>query len=65
MKLERIKEQGRILNNDDLFEFREMYYSGEYTAKEICEWFGITYWEFHIYTKIVNKKFGKENCYEH
>ena len=48
-KLRKAKENGTSLTNEDKAELEEMYLSGLYYASEMCEWFGISYYEYNCY----------------
>ena len=40
------------LSDDEIEELIDMYLSGLYYVKEICEWFGINYYDFKLYLRM-------------
>jgi len=56
MLLKKQYEAGVNLTDEELKELVIMYKSGWYFIKEICDWFGLTNYEFKAYLKIAKEK---------
>jgi hypothetical protein len=50
-KLMKAKKEGRLLDEKELKELKEMYLSGIYYKRDILDWFGISAYEFECYKK--------------
>ena len=56
MMLKKQYEAGVNLSDEEIKELVTMYKSGWYFISEICEWFGLTNYEFKAYLKIAKEK---------